>query len=332
VIPRTPTSPIARLVADLASENGVDREAAVARLTVIGSRAVERLLSIVETEKAPVARIAALRALEAIGDARGLNAIVHAIDDPDADVSVAAIVAARGFLRGAHGPAALDRLTAAALDRDRPDTVRAAAVRAIGDLDRATVKPLLAKLADDPSEPVRAAAALRISRKRALDPAAILAEAAEKGLPDDPGALRNALVDGGATAPLSHLLRIVERIREREQSVPPVQRPEWINARAAAHSALANRDSRIALYDLKESLEGGTPLPVEFLAALTRIGDTSCLEPIAAAYAHANGDPWWRQHLADLFQAIAKRERITVRHAAMKRIAKRWPGIVATSR
>ncbi|HEY2905568.1 MAG TPA: HEAT repeat domain-containing protein [Vicinamibacterales bacterium] len=328
MIPRTPTRPIARLVADLASENAIDREAAVARLTVIGSRAVGRLLPVVETQAAPVARVAALRALEAIGDARGLEAIVRAIDDRDADVSVAAIVAARGFLRGAHGPAALDRLTAAALDRERPDMVRAAAVRAIGELDRATVKPLLAKLADDPSEAVRAAAALRISRKRALDPSAILSDAAERGLPDDPAALRNALVDGGATAALPHLVRIVDRIREREQSVPPVQRPDWINARAAAHGALANRDSRIALYDLKESLEAGTPLPVEFLAALSRIGDTSCLEPIAAAYARANGDPWWRQHLADLFQAIAKRERVTVRHAAMKRIAKRWPEIV----
>jgi len=330
VIPPTPTRPIARLVADLGSENAVDREAAVARLTVIGSRAVERLVRVVESDALPIARVAALGALEAIGDARSLDAIVHAIDDRDAGVSVAAVVAARGFLRGAHGAAALDRLTAAALDRERPETVRAAAVRAIGELDRATVKPLLAKLADDPSEAVRAAAALRIGRKRALDPTAILADAAENGLSDDPAALRNALVDGGATAALPHLVRIVDRIREREQAVPTVQRPEWMNARAAAHGALANRDSRIALYDLKESLETGTPLPVEFLAALSRIGDTSCLEPIAAAYARANGDPWWRQHLADLFQAIAKRERVTVRSAVMKRIAKRWPEIVAS--
>jgi HEAT repeat protein len=330
VIPRTPTRPIARLVADLGSENAIDREAAVARLIVIGSRAVEQLVHVVETDAMPTARVAALRTLEAIGDARGLDAIVHAIDDRTADVSVAAIVAARGFLRGAHGAAALDRLTAAALDRERHETVRAAAVRAVGELDRATLKPLLAKLADDPSEAVRAAAALRISRKRAPDPNAILADAAESGLPDDPAALRNALVDGGATAALPHLVRIVDRIREREQTVPAVQRPEWINARAAAHGALANRDSRIALYDLKESLEAGTPLPVEFLAALSRIGDTSCLEPIAAAYARANGDPWWRQHLADLFQAIAKRERVTVRSAVMKRIAKRWPEIVAS--
>jgi len=317
-------------VADLGSENAVDREAAVARLTVIGSRAVERLVRVVESDALPIARVAALGALEAIGDARSLDAIVHAIDDRDAGVTVAAVVAARGFLRGAHGAAALDRLTAAALDRERPETVRAAAVRAIGELDRATVKPLLAKLADDPSEAVRAAAALRIGRKRALDPTAILADAAENGLSDDPAALRNALVDGGATAALPHLVRIVDRIREREQAVPTVQRPEWMNARAAAHGALANRDSRIALYDLKESLETGTPLPVEFLAALSRIGDTSCLEPIAAAYARANGDPWWRQHLADLFQAIAKRERVTVRSAVMKRIAKRWPEIVAS--
>ncbi len=330
MIPRSPTRPIARLVADLSSENGVEREAAIARLTVIGARAVERLIALVEAGEGPLARAAALRALEAIGDVRSLDAIVRAIDDRDADVAVAATVAAGGFLRGTHGPSALDRLTAAALDRDQPDAVRAAAVRVIGGLDRATVKPLLAQLADDPSESVRAAAALRISRKRAADPGAILADAAERALPDDPAVLRHALVDGGASAALQHLLRIIDLVRERERALPPAQRPEWMNARAAAHWALANRDSRIALYDLKESLEAGTPLPVDFLAALSRVGETSCLEPIAAAYARADGDAWWRQHLADLFQAIAKRERVTTRHAVMKRIAKRWPAIVAS--
>ena len=97
-------------------------------------------------------------------------------------------------------------------------------------------------------------------------------------------------------------------------------------ARAAAHVALAHRGSRLAVYDLRESLESAdAPLPVEFLAALTLVGDRSCLEPIAAAYAHARGGhAWWRQHLADAFRAIAARERITRRNAVMKKIEKRW--------
>jgi HEAT repeat protein len=244
-------------------------------------------------------------------------------------VAVAAIGAARAFLGGAGGAATLDRLTSTALDRGRPDAVRAAAVRAVAALKPATIKPLLARLAEDTSEAVRAAAALRIGRKRRADPAAMLADAAERALPDDPAALRLAIVESGGSATLPHMLRIIERIREREQAVPTPRRAEWTVARAAAHWTLANRGSRIALYDLKESLEAATtPLPVECLASLSRIGDASCLEPIAAAYARAKGDAWWRQQLIDLFRTIARRERITARHAVMKRIQKRWPGII----
>jgi hypothetical protein len=64
-------------------------------------------------------------------------------------------------------------------------------------------------------------------------------------------------------------------------------------------------------------------LPVEFLAALSMVGDASCLEAIAAAHARAS-DSWWRDHLADTFQAIVGRERLTRRHAVIKKIEKRW--------
>ena len=75
------------------------------------------------------------------------------------------------------------------------------------------------------------------------------------------------------------------------------------------------------------------PLPVEFLAALSTAGDVSCLEAVVAAYARATpsagstgpkGDQWWRDHLADAFKTIVKRERLTRRHALVKKIEKRW--------
>jgi hypothetical protein len=89
---------------------------------------------------------------------------------------------------------------------------------------------------------------------------------------------------------------------------------------------LANRGSRLALYDLRESLKAAAaPLPVEFLTALSLVGDTSCLEAIAAAHQRSDDD-WWRQRLSDSFHSIAERGRITRRHAVMKRIQKRWPG------
>ena len=102
-------------------------------------------------------------------------------------------------------------------------------------------------------------------------------------------------------------------------------------ARAAAHVALAGRGSRLALYDLRESLERRkAPLPVEFLTALSTIGDASCLEAIAGAHREATRTRWWRDHLADAFRTIVAREKLTRRHAVIKKIengsamAERW--------
>jgi hypothetical protein len=85
--------------------------------------------------------------------------------------------------------------------------------------------------------------------------------------------------------------------------------------------------------ELLDSANG--PLPVEFLAALAQIGDASCLEAVAGAYARSSGSgrsrhDWWREHLADVFRAIVVRERISGRHAVAKRIEKRWPGTWAS--
>jgi hypothetical protein len=99
-----------------------------------------------------------------------------------------------------------------------------------------------------------------------------------------------------------------------------------MGARAATHLALAHRASRLALYDLRETIESSRErIPVEFFAAVTAIGDTSCLEPLATAYSRAN-DEWSRRQLADAFRAIVQREKVTRRHAAVKRLEKRWPG------
>ena len=93
------------------------------------------------------------------------------------------------------------------------------------------------------------------------------------------------------------------RARETEEPAAEPQ-AEWRVVRRALHQILASRQSRVALYDLRETLEADDgPLPVEFVAALTAIGDTSCLEAIGGAYARAAaaGQPshdWWRQHLA----------------------------------
>ena len=84
--------------------------------------------------------------------------------------------------------------------------------------------------------------------------------------------------------------------------------------------------------------DGPAPrLPVSFLAALHVLGDEACLEPIAAAWVkaaaepEANTDPW-RAHLASAFRAIVRRQKLTRRHAVLKRILSRWPDADALAR
>lgn len=327
-IRKSSAASIDALTADLASPSAVTREAAIARLAVIGPRAVESLVAIVgHAQNGPTARLGAIRALEALADERALDAALGAALDPDAGVATGAVALARVFLQGRRDPAVLDRLTAIALDCTRPDTVRLAAVAAISDLNPATLRPLWEALATDPSPAIRERVGTgpRPSGPQAEVPAGVqLHEAAEAGLPEHAETLRRLLNAGGTTAPLPTVHRIIERLREREAAVPAPARAEWTRARGTAHVALAKRSSRVGLYDLREALEGASaPLPVEFLAALSIAGDASCLEAIAVAHGRA-ADTWWRQHLADTFQAIVARERLTRRHAVMRKIEKRW--------
>jgi len=309
------------LVADLASNSQTIRDAAVARLTVIGSRAVDRLKAVVEQASADAtARIAALRALEAIGDGRALDIALLATHDRDSSVACAAIDIAGAFLVGPRGPAALDRLMAIAVDRAERERLRLAALDALEDLASADTEPLRKLLHDDPNERIRARAT-----ERSPAGARPLGELMEGPLPDDPEQIRQMLSVEGLSVALAVLHRIIERLREHEANATASSRAGWERARAAAHVALANRGSRLGLYDLRESLEqASTPLPVEFLAALGSIGDASCLESIVHAYRRSRDD-WWRRHLADTFGVIVRRERITRRHAVIKKLEARWP-------
>jgi HEAT repeats len=324
---------IETLVADLASDAAVTRDVAVARLTVIGARAVERLIALATQATAPAsARAAAFRSLEGIAATRALEPALRAFADPDPDVAIAALNTARAFLRTPRGVEALDQVTAVAVDRSRPAPVRVAAIHALSELSRETVKPLLTALRDDPDPDVANALATP-GRRAPMDPVRLLQDAAGGVLPPDAATLRRALATSSSDLPVSALQQLVERVRLHEGSETTARSGEWMAARAAAHLALAHRGSRIALYDLRETLESARrPVAVEFLAALTAIGDATCLEALAAAYAHASdalpADDWWPRHVADTFRAIVQRERITRRHGVMKRIEKKFPGSI----
>ena len=317
------------LIADLASPQALTRDGAVARLTVIGKRAVSRLMTVATSTVAGThARVAALHALEGIGDVRAIESAMAALDDADAAVAVAAVSVLQTFLATARGMDALDRLSAAAVDRSRARALRLAAIRALRDVGPSTIAPLLNALRADPDQAIALAAGL--GPDAAADPVYLLKDAAEGALPDAPVALRLALTEAADHVPLAVLQQLVEKVRFREGAETGPARAEWMALRAAAHGALAHRGSRVALYDLKESLESARePLPVEFLGATAAIGDASCLEPLAAAYTHAmeaglRVDDWWRQTLTDVFRTIVAREHVTKRTTAGKRVTTKW--------
>ncbi len=318
------------LTANLSSASAVVRETAVARLAVIGARAVVSLSELVDRRGASsTARIAALHALESIADDRAIDVGKRALSDPDKSVAIAAAAMLRQFLTGKRGADVADVLTARALDQDATEAVRLAALVALEELGATALQPLWNTLRHDSNASVR----LHVAEARVGHRGEITGDE-PAGLADDPYKLTRELATGGRALSLVDLQHLIERIRTREESESGAQHEAWVRARGAAHVALAKRGSRVAFYDLRESLEQAlAPLPVEFMTALALAGDLTCLDSIAAAHSHAVGtdNEWWRSHLADAFHAIVAREKLTRRHAVIKRIQKRWPAILNTT-
>jgi len=321
------------LVADLRSDRAVVRDAAIARLAVIGTRAVDRLTHLaLDVGAPPVARASALRALEGIEDPRRLETGSTLVNDREIAVAIAAVALLRPALTGRHGVGLVDQLTSVALDQDKAEQVREAALRALADLEPRTVAPLLAALSSDANDLVRSTAVRLKSgdRQEPESPATIIAVAAQGTLPEDAEILRKALVASGETTPLADLRTLVDVVREREAASATAARSAWTQVRGTVHATLGTRNSRLAIFDLRDTLTGAVaPLPIEFIAALVAVGDASCLEPVAAALERSLvprvKDALWTRHLTEAFQAIVAREHVTGRHGVMKRIEKRWP-------
>jgi len=119
------TKQIAALVADLGAASDIIREAAVARLILIGGRAVGRLVTVADSDAPGPTRIGAFRVLDAIGHPRALAPALRAIDDTDSKVAIAAVgVASRKSTSAAIDPG---RATVSGL-RSRTYRPRAAAI------------------------------------------------------------------------------------------------------------------------------------------------------------------------------------------------------------
>lgn len=315
VIKASAASEIRALVQSLAGSDEVRREAAIARLAVIGARAVPHILTAYASASERRVKVALLRALEPLSDPRAAAIAREALAE-GGDVAVAAVAVLKGLLESPHAAServSLDALVSAALDAQADRRLRLAA------MDALQVVPDVRDRLPPLDAAGRAGAA-------ALEQA-VWHDALEGRLPDDPAILRDAAHTVAAEAPLGEVHRLIERVGARDTPGAP-DAGGWRAARGALHQALALRGSRVAIADLREALTGAAPdLPASFVSAAQVVGDASFLEPIAAAWT-AHPDPRWRSLLLTAFRAIAARERITQRHATMKKILTRWPGIV----
>ncbi len=299
----SPRSEVERLAADLLSDQATRRDAAVARLRVVGSRAVSRLASLVESPAPPPARAAALAALDGIDDPRAADIAVAALRDGDRDVVIAALGVLRNFVAQEPDTRIFEAITVIALDKARDGGVRLAALDALSDLPRPLVEPIRAEATASPADPSRF---------------------------DDPTTARAWLTAHEARAPLSALHDMLMSVRERERADAAAgRRDDWRSVRGAVHVALARRGSHIAVYDLRETFDGAEgPLPLDFITAMGALGDATCLEPLAHAWVAASGHPQWRTRLAETASDIVRRLKLTGRSAPIKRVRAKWAGFV----
>jgi hypothetical protein len=318
------------LIAALGADDAVSRESAVARLAVVGTRAVEPLLRAYASADLRL-KAGILRAFEAMTEPRALDPARDALKGDAVELCAPASGVLRALLsssRADAASAALDALVAAAVDARRPKPVRLAALDALRDAPSDVLEPVAHMLVGDPDAEVRSRVTPSSSARHTTDDEDVWTAAVDGSLPASPQTLKDAVTARRTTARLTELQGLIDRIRARERKeADPARREQWRMVRGAVHQALAARNSRLALYDLRDSLLEPERLPMAFLAAIEEIGDASCVETLAAAYdaSSRSGDTWWREHIAVAFRAIVRREGLTRRHAAIKRAMARWP-------
>ncbi len=340
------------LVAELLGDDGVASETAAARLAILGRPSVRPLLHALETA-GPAHAVRVLGVLERLADPLTLPAVTAAAGSTSPEVAEAAVWALSALLqapKAAVSTAALDHLTATALDAERPRPVRLAALQALSSLDLEAVALVRAQLLSDADEEVRRAAGGTARDENDGDageagaaqnehadervPAAreshadVIHAAVAGTLPRDPEVLRVALGHADAVS-VTDLHRLVVALRDAERHASATQAAGWLTCRAAAHQALADRDSRVAVYDLRDTLEAlGPRAPVGILSALRDVGDAASLDVIVEAWS-AHEDAWFRSQLASAFAAIVAREGLTRRHAVLRRASQRQPAALA---
>jgi hypothetical protein len=365
------------LLSGLSSASGRERDSSVARLTLIGERAVEPLVAFLPTA-APRARRAALEVLDRLGGGRALAAILAHVQDAEEAVALRALKLAGSHadprsvpplaevLEGAGSPArrreaarslarlqasglvaALDPLVGRLVDETEEEPLRLAILDGLAALEpplaTPTLRPLVERLRQSagpvlaaratslagsldgglavrdtvdellgglPASPLAPSDADRIGRalwQAAVVPLCRLHEALDAaGEPNSVRVLACALAAAGQEASIPALHRALGRLG----SVRPRDKGDEgrLRARSDLHRALAALGSRIALFDLRESIEARPrAVMTALLGVAARVGDASLVPSLARA---ASEDPALQRPCADAFAAIVRRTRL----------------------
>lgn len=312
-------------IARIRSDQLAQRDAAVARLTLIGRRAVVPLSKALP-DLPPSGRMAALEVLDRLGDGAALPAVLACLDDPEAEVSAraAAVVVTLGGagvttalavrVRGQSLPAslaattalghlarrgaveALDALLAAAVDDSLDDECRLAALSAAAPAAGRELARILHLLTESSAPRVAAEASARLA---ALDPAA---SGKGRRTPEAPGqGLRRAraLVDGATSAARR------SDTRHRWLAAVTAEGPDALEPLHAALSSAGTGETAALLVEAAGRLARPASIPV-LRDLVARLPNTPEALQVAAATHAALAALDSRVALSDLRQRLGQ--------------------------
>ncbi len=321
-----------RLAGMLGRGTAAERASAVARLRLLGRRAIDPVLAALA--RGEEARLDTLEVLAGLEEPRAVEAALGLVSDPSPQVAARAVELARER----PGAAAVSALSQAA--RSAPPALRAAAVRSLAALFGGgcveALDPLVGvALAPGSDEPSRAAALAAVRTLPKAEAEAILARV-PGGAPlrgEISPNLERLHAGLSSADPGPHLRRLAEEAARigSPTSIPALHSVlsrlgpagaggSAAEARAHVHLALAALDSRVALYDLRESLEARpASAPATLLRAAAIVGDASLVPALSRI---AREDPGLRGAAALALAGVRGREGLR-RDRARARVAER---------
>jgi hypothetical protein len=333
------------LLGRLGSSSLAERDAAIAGLTLLGTRALLPLGGFLPTASAD-ARLAAIEVLERVEDRGALPPLLQLVRDPEERVALRALEAA-GERPDPRSIAVLDALLCA----PGPLPRRQGAARALARLEAkglvAGLEPLAARLLDEREEtrlrsaildgllrrrPPLAPRTLRPLLKRlsaSSDPEVaararsgeadavedrLAEDLAAPGLSDEAAArITAALARRGAVA-IPALARALDRLGSPRRQADTAS----LRARGRLHEALAALDTRVALFDLRDAIAAHPRAAMpSLLRAAARVGDASVVPALARAAAE---DATLLDACSGTFAAIVARERLCPKSAALRAV------------